>query len=211
LFSALFPGGPDAMITRATATAWVGIGNHTNCLKPFMIPDKFTDVNGNGIYNSGDIYVAPGWTEMDYGTVLTLRAGNPKDAAAPSTYYSTGDADEYPENILECRLSASLGDTIWMLPGRHQGPTEVNLTTLLADGPKVLAIAMFSPIVWEANRNTGRFPMIIQNIMGFCVRPEDQVGSGVVGTLCALPGEFDPNAPAPDDTAAFLKIISLVQ
>jgi len=209
LFSVVFPG--SALKVRATATARVGNANHTSCLKPFMIPDKFTDANGNGIYDAGDTYVAPGYTLMDVGTTLTLRAGNPKDAAAPSTYYSTGDANEYPENITECRISATLGDTQWMLPGRHQGPTEVNLGILLANGPVTLIIAMFSPVEWEANRNTGRFPVIIENMMGFCVRPEDQLGSGVVGKICALPGELDPGGPTGPSNATFLKIITLIQ
>jgi Putative Flp pilus-assembly TadE/G-like len=203
--------GVNSQRIKATATAWAHDANHTNCLKPFMIPDKFEDVDGNGIYNMGDNYTAPGFTLADIGTWLTLRAGDPKDAAAPSTYYSTGDADEYRDNITMCRLEASPGDIVWMLPGRKQGPTESALGILLANGPVTLAIAMFSPVEWDANRNTGRYPMTIQNIMGFCVRPEDQTGSGIVGKICALPGDFDPNGPTGPATANFLKVIQLIQ
>jgi hypothetical protein len=196
---------------RATATAHAANANHTNCLKPFLIPDKFTDVDMNGIYNAGDIYNPPGYTLMDIGTILTLRAGDPKDAAAPSTYYSDGDANVYRDNIVMCNLEASPTDIVDMLPGRKEGPTSSALTELLANGPVTLAIGMFSPVVWEMSRQTGRFPMTIYNIMGFCVRPEDQNGSGIVGRICALPGDFDPGGPIAPAGSTFLKMIQLIR
>jgi len=205
--------GINSQSIKATATAWAHDANHTNCLKPFIIADKFNDVNGNGQFDLGvDTYTAPGYTLADVGTVLTLHAGNPKDAASPSIYYSTGDATEYRDNITECHLEASPGDTVTTLPGLHQGPTNQAVGDLLANGPVTLAVAFFSPEVWAGlDRTSGRFDLQIVNIMGFCVRPEDQNGAALVGKICALPGDFNPNGPTGPAAANFLKIIQLIQ
>src|SRR5262245_6951511 len=35
----------------ACATAEIGLGNQSNCMKPWALPDAYDDVNGNGVYD----------------------------------------------------------------------------------------------------------------------------------------------------------------
>jgi hypothetical protein len=93
---------------KATATAWVGTANGTDCLRPFAVPDLFTDLNpGNAdnpvgqyhhYYTSGrnagmplpnpDTYVKPTSTDPgtgytianNYGQPITLKYGNPSQS-----------------------------------------------------------------------------------------------------------------------------------
>ena len=65
-FASLF--GLSSQKVRATATAWVGYGNGTDCLKPFAIPD-FYEAPGP------ETYSAPGYTLLDKGTPIVLFGG----------------------------------------------------------------------------------------------------------------------------------------
>jgi hypothetical protein len=100
---------------QATATAIVAVANATNCLRPWMIPDKFSGPDWpdppapnppgsgclpKGSYSppAGDFYSAPtaaspgtGYTATGtpnyVGCELALKEGDPKNALAPSFYY----------------------------------------------------------------------------------------------------------------------------
>jgi hypothetical protein len=102
---------------RATATARVAVANASDCMKPWAIPDKWTDnvdspqdntwtlddtfetgeKQGNTWvpYNPPDVYVAPsatstgtGFTVAEhYGTEVRLKAGGPQDSISPGVYY----------------------------------------------------------------------------------------------------------------------------
>jgi Flp pilus assembly protein TadG len=98
---------------NATATAEVESGNATNCLKPWFIPDRWNDANGDGTYDAGDSYVPPsagqtttGYTASLIGTIVTLANGDPSSAIAPSVYYQAdldgNGAANYANNITSC-------------------------------------------------------------------------------------------------------------
>ena len=211
-FSSLIPSSAD-MRARATATAGVQDVNHSDCLKPWLIPDKFTDTNGNGVFDLGlDFYTAPGFTESDIGTTLMLRPGKPQDAAAPSNYYGIGDANTYRDAIVGCIIDASIGDTIDTMPGGKVGSTRSGVTTLLANGPVIVTVGLFSPVAWaESDRNTGTFPMVVTNIMGF--RIDDISPDGTIyGIIDNAPSDAnDSGGDAPPPGASFLKNIFLLR
>jgi len=75
---------------KATATAIAGQGNSTQCIKPWVVADKWIDNSGTGLNTSGwdqmdqfdpgvDTYAAPGFKATgpgnDFGTQLVLKAG----------------------------------------------------------------------------------------------------------------------------------------
>lgn len=176
--------------TRATATALAGPAAWTECLKPWLIPDKFEDVDGNGAYNQGDIYTNPGWTTADIGTTLVLNPGRPQDAAAPSHFYQV-DVNDYYDDIVNCQLAQGIGDTIDTAPGLSNGLTRNGVADLIAanDGnPVTVIIGMFSPVQFEANRQTGRFDLEIVNMMGFEIA--GMTGNALYGKIVGAPAEI---------------------
>lgn len=96
---------------RATATAKAAVGNASNCLKPWVIPDRWQEnsspvnatfdkyvKNGNTIStipnpdeyipSVKDVTMGSGYnTENDLGSLLTLKAGGPSEAIQPGWYY----------------------------------------------------------------------------------------------------------------------------
>jgi Flp pilus assembly protein TadG len=201
---------------RATATAQATGANSTNCLKPWLIPDRYADVDEDGEFSAGDYYQAPteddpgtGYTINDIGTELLLKAGNPNQAISPSDFYEIGEAGLYEESIAGCLLTAAIGDTVTALPGNRVGPTNQGVTTLVADGPVVVVVALFSPAAFDAmRRQSGNFTLVITNLLGF--RIEGQKGNAVYGTIAGAPAEMDPEAADPN-TAALTQVIRLVR
>jgi Flp pilus assembly protein TadG len=147
----------------ASATAEASPANAMKCVKPFMIPDKWTEKQTPGwdpndsfdmFTNKGvplanpDIYIGAqnkssytGYTVAnDKGTVLVLRAGT-GDNIKPSFYYSwkmPGDTggDFYRENIANCNQSTMRwNDTIIQEPGDKTGPTIQGIDMLIAKDP----------------------------------------------------------------------------
>jgi Flp pilus assembly protein TadG len=132
-------GVPTASI-HANATAEVSPANAMRCVKPFMIPDKWTENGGNDIYNLGnDVYIPAGTTgytgyttARDAGTPLVLRAGVGNNIEQ-SFYYSwkMSDAiggDFYRENIANCNWEVYVYDPdnpVYLIqePGAQAGPT----------------------------------------------------------------------------------------
>jgi len=100
---------------RATATAQMFVGDSADCVKPFAIPDKWTEIYPKvkpwAPTDTFDKYVKNGstWTQLanpdvytapsqysngtgfslptDYGQLLTLKNGNPQDAISPGWFY----------------------------------------------------------------------------------------------------------------------------
>jgi Flp pilus assembly protein TadG len=137
----------------ATATAEAAPANAMTCVKPFMIPDKYIDKNGNGVFDlNTDIYIDgtdparyTGYTTSnDIGTTLMLRAGN-QNSIQPSFYYSwkmPGDigGNFYRDNIDQCNQSIISYDpnNPYMMtqePGDKQGPTIQGIKDLIAQDP----------------------------------------------------------------------------
>ncbi len=140
--------GPTVQGARATATAEVAAGNATNCLKPWLIPDKWKELSAppNTTFDPGtDVYIPPtpangatttGYTlALDYGTVLTLKEGDSHDVLAPSDFYEIGPANTYEEGITGCEITATVGDVIDTRPGKRTGPTKRGTQALIDTDP----------------------------------------------------------------------------
>jgi hypothetical protein len=136
----------------ATATAEVSPANAMTCVKPFMIPDKWKENNGNGQYDLGvDNYIPAGHDgytgytiKKDVGTTLVLRAGT-GDQPNPSFYYSWKMSNDiggnfYRNNISTCNtevLSYDPDNPYFMIqePGDKSGPTLQGIKDLIAKDP----------------------------------------------------------------------------
>jgi hypothetical protein len=139
---------------RATATAEASPANGMTCVKPFLIPDKWTELGGTLGFNNGvDRYVpardADGNDRDDYtgytvandvGSLIVLRAGT-GDQVNPGVYWSwkmPGDTggNFYRDNIANCNQSVITWDTqVVQEPGNMSGPTIQGLRELYAKDP----------------------------------------------------------------------------
>ena len=143
----------------ATATAEAAPANAMSCVKPFTIPDKWTEKTSppwnsltstyDAYDNKGrplakpDIYIPAdqtgytGYTLNDVGTPLTIRAGTGNNIN-PSMYFSlamtddTGGSD-YRNNIMHCnKTHYHWGETEVLEPGNMMGPTTQGISDLIA-------------------------------------------------------------------------------
>jgi len=139
----------------ANATAEVSPANAMTCVKPFMIPDKYRDNNGNGDFDLGiDQYVDAGesgytgyTTANDIGTPLVLRGGT-GDQMNPSFYFSwkmSNDVggDFYRENIANCNTEILTYDPdnpylMVQEPGDKHGPTVQGIQELIDKDPNAI-------------------------------------------------------------------------
>ena len=134
----------------ATATGQVLIANASDCLKPWMIPDKFSGPDWpNGTFDPAkDVYVAPTATNPgtgyqvpnDVGSQVTLKEGSPSGTLSPSFYYEVdlngGGGAAYETNIESCvDVTKAIGQTLVTLPGNRQGPTKTGVGALIAKDP----------------------------------------------------------------------------
>jgi hypothetical protein len=140
---------------KATATAKIITANSTNCLRPWALPDLFTDTNGNGEFDFGvDIYdagtVGPpmdfgtGYStdpapEGDYGMRVRLKQGPHAGRMAPGWFmaldYGSG-ANTYRDAISGCvGVEYGVGDVVPTETGNMQGPTQQGVGTLIDQDP----------------------------------------------------------------------------
>ena len=124
----------------------------SKCLKPWAIPDRWDDVDADGVYDSGEMYdadltgyVAP----VDVGLRATLKIGNPHGTPEPGIFYPinyppldspdgaplTG-ANWYREFIGDCSpFLVDVGDRLQLEPGNMVGPTNQGMDELVALDP----------------------------------------------------------------------------
>lgn len=136
----------------ATSTATVFPISGTDCLKPWCIPDRWNDRNGNHKWDSGEYY-HPDETGYkvpdDLGRQVTLYPS--KSEKWEACWYfavdfpplNTGDpvtgADAYRRWISECEpYAVSLGDQLQTEPGTMNGPTRQGLEDLLSQDPNAV-------------------------------------------------------------------------
>src|SRR6185503_8202817 len=63
----------------------------SRCMKPWCIPDRWDDTNGNSRYDAGEPYDpnTTGYTAPnDVGLQVTLKVGDPQQALVPSCYFA---------------------------------------------------------------------------------------------------------------------------
>jgi len=166
-----FPVGPTGVSNRVQVqvyrtvvrgTAEASPANAMTCVKPFMIPDKWQEVQtppwdtgdsfdkytSKGVpladpdlYRDSNSSTYTGYSVAnDRGTVLVLRAGT-GDNINPSFYFSwkmPGDTggDFYRDNIANCNQTMMHAfDTITQEPGDKSGPTIQGIDMLIAKDP----------------------------------------------------------------------------
>jgi hypothetical protein len=199
---------------RARATAEASPANAMTCVRPFTIPDRWTE-NTNPPWDTGDSferydnkkklipnadeYHEPGTagyrgynSVADKGVSLVIRAGTGNNIE-PTMYYSwkmPGDdigADFYNENIVACNTSIST-----------KNPT-----------PRIFPIPLYDPEYYAWGKANGRnADLRMANWIGFFV--ERREGNNVFGRITPILGVIDPDAgPAP--AGMFPQAIRLVE
>jgi len=122
------------------------------CLRPWAIPDRWADEDGDQVYDDSEVYdpettgyIAPN----DVGALITLKVGNPQQAVTPGIFYPvdyppldsgqgaplTG-GDWYREWIsVCCPYTVGVGDKLQLEPGNMVGPTSQGMDELMALDP----------------------------------------------------------------------------
>jgi hypothetical protein len=209
-FGKLF--GLNTQNVRATATAQLMTANWANCIKPWMVQDKFIDqfdIDGTGtndVFDLGiDTYTQPGYrVPADItGIPMTLQAGDPTSSAAPGQYYridlTGGGASAFLDNISGC-ANVSPTTTMETLPGL--GPAVDDETTPHIG--EIVPLLLFSPEEWvTAHNSTGRSTLTIVNIIGFKVLSVS--GRAVTGTIAAVAGQVVSGGPTAGGLGGFVQ------
>jgi hypothetical protein len=237
----------------ATATAEAAPANAMTCVKPFTIPDKWienTDPpwsptstfdrydNKGNVIPSADVYIPPGpstsgYTHVDKGTVMMIRAGTGNNIE-PSFYYSWNmpggsGGDFYRANIASCNTTTiPMNSPMVQEPGNMVGPTTQGIDDLLAldptaywddsaevvvsplgKSPRVFPIPLYDPDVYQEGKQNGRTATLVsRNWIGFFL--EGRTGNDVYGRIVPITGVIDNDAgPAPE--GVFPRAIRLVK
>ena len=241
--------GVSTIDIAATATAEASPAGGMTCVKPFIIPDKwientnppwnintstFTryDNRGNVIPNA-DVYdPTRGYSTMDIGTQLILRAGSGNNIQ-PTFYFSwamppnTGAA-WYEQNIVNCNTTViDRGYVATQEPGNMVGPTIDGLQQLLNEdpgaywddankkyvstknpSPRVFPIPLYNPDTYDYGKQTGRnATLVVANWLGFFL--ESVSGNQAYGRIFPITGVSSTSAPTPTTPLAY--VIRLVQ
>ena len=147
------PGSDNLTDISAVAAARIYQVCGSDCIKPWAIPDRWDDVNGNGTMEVGETYdpdvtgyQAPG----DVGASVILKVGNPQQTMASGQFYPINlppldcDCGEDPEtggaqyrwNIANCnRFTVETGDRLQLEPGNMVGPTRQGMEELINADP----------------------------------------------------------------------------
>jgi Flp pilus assembly protein TadG len=121
---------------RATATAKVDPANASGCERPWFIIDKYTDVNGNGRYDAGDIYNPPGYSvPADIGLPVDFY-----ENTSPSGYGQIdigNGANAIGDAIKYCHQGApfKIGDVVRTKPGANVGQERGGVSEVLSWDP----------------------------------------------------------------------------
>jgi len=134
------------MTARATARGCIPICG-TDCLKPWCIPDRWNDTNGNKTWDPGELYdpYTTGYSiPRDIGVQVTLK---PASAEWQTNWYypvrfpGYSGGDDYRDWIADCvdpSLIIHLGDQLDIEPGNMVGPTKQGLADLMKKEPRTL-------------------------------------------------------------------------
>jgi hypothetical protein len=232
-FGQLF--GQRSQRTKAMAVAETEPATGSNCLKPWLIPDRFqNNVGSPDNFDVGDVYIPPtknedgtinygtGYTPEDIGTTLVLKPGKPNQAIAPGNFYAVDDpmfdingGNDYRDAIAGCVLSHSVGDTISIKDGNMIGPTNQGFTDLLDanGGSAIVMIGMFNPAAYvQQSKQTGNQDITIVNMLAFKVTEDSFQGNTITGTIVGAPSSMltpctMPPCPTTTGLASILKLV----
>jgi hypothetical protein len=155
--------GVDEVDVAALATAEVAPAGSARCVKPFSLPDRFDDNDGDGEFDPGDEYdpaihgYGSSWRNAgqpgddglgyvnDFGRPVIIKQGGPGlqqpswyapwDMPQPGGGPATG-ADRYRENIATCNPSIiTVGVEYMEENGNMDGPTRQGTADLIALDP----------------------------------------------------------------------------
>jgi len=172
----LNPGSTTSDMTAvAAARAYDVCGS--KCMKPWVIPDRWNDANGNGTPDPGEYdqnvtgYQAP----RDVGVPIVLKVGNPHQTIAPGIFYPvdyppinneegikpyTGGS-WYREWISECEpFMIEPGDQLQLEPGNMVGPTRQGMEDLIALDPSARWDSATKTIVNSAFAESPRIGLV---------------------------------------------------
>ncbi len=165
----------------ATATARAAPANAVTCVRPFIIPDRWVEHQGNSTFDrydqhgnviaNPDVYVPPsdpgynGYHPVrDRGLPLVLRAGTGGNVE-PTMYYSWKMPDDiganyYEDNIKGCNQRAvGLNTIVQQEPGNMVGPTNHGIDDLIAQDPNAYWDANTRSVVSPHGRSPRVFPI----------------------------------------------------
>jgi Flp pilus assembly protein TadG len=128
--------GATSQGVRATATAMALTGNGSGCMRPWFIPQRYNDVDGNNRYDPGKDTLNPYSVPADIGTVVTFH-----NNSSPSSYgqLDVGNGGDAIRNAIEnCVANTSffIGQTVQTKPGGTIGPEKQGIDALLSWDPK---------------------------------------------------------------------------
>jgi hypothetical protein len=222
----------------ARATAQVIPANTTTCLKPWAVPDQWTESAGPGdVFNPpSDQYVAPSATGTGTGFTVSVMFNDESylsmtgdvavvryTAIVPLDLGNLGSggagALAYEDNITGCFGNpVSVGDFV---PARQYDPTFVGTLSRVQDvldrGPepanRVIALALYDPAHYAGPMGPGTLSwgtqLRISNIVGFHL---DRIEAGrIVGRVVPAPGLRNTSAPDLVTDSAFLRAVALVR
>jgi hypothetical protein len=226
--------GMTAQPVRAVATAIAAEANSTGCLKPWMIPDKWTDTNGNNKWDAPDTYAAPGYSRIDIGTTFTLHP-SAGDYVIPSDYNTINDiggsngSAVYEDNITGCNLQGWIGKKMSDVTGGKTGPTAHGVEELISRdpsagwngstvtgpygmaSPRVVVIGTYNPSTYWAEKQQGNGNVFeITNLMAMFITSVTHQGE-VTGVLVGKSGEVRRSAGAVPTGASFLSAIHMIR
>lgn len=136
---------------RASATAQLTPISGTNCIKPWVFPDKWDDTDGDSIWDPGEFYdpnITGYRVPEDVGTVIVLKfnagGSTPKMGWYQPVKFGPvnrggphcSGADCYRTYISECEpYMITIGDTLEFEMGNMVGPTRQGWSNLIALDP----------------------------------------------------------------------------
>jgi len=183
----------------ATATAQAAPATGMTCVKPFIIPDKWTEAqdppwsetstfdrydNKGNLLANPDSYTQRGYGEGDRGTRLVLRAAKGNNIN-PSMYYSWKMPDDvggdfFRENIANCNNSViGLGYIANQEPGAKEGPTLQGLQDLIDKDPNAYWDDTAKKYVSDQSPSPRVFPIPLYN-------PDEYQGGKETGRVATL-------------------------
>jgi hypothetical protein len=180
---------------KATATAIAGAGNSTECIKPWVVADKWIDNSGTGLNTSGwdqmdtfdpgvDSYAAPGFKATgpgnDFGTQLVLKAGETGSWSSGWTMqieFGQPGSSAYKDTILGCPdyvPTVGLYDGEIPCASRSDAPNPekgcLDVKTGMAQGPTAQAVQTDRnpPSIYNMDPGASYDP-ITKSIVGGCM------------------------------------------